>query len=78
MSRPTPADYNRVFAAADALLDKLSANGAEDEHELFLIDQGQKPPRDGKRAFTSSEYYQALTLLLRLGLVERRDRPSPV
>lgn len=66
-SNATPIDDHRLFGAADALLDAMhSDDGKKTVLRICLFDQGAA----ASKGFTLNELTEAMSLLLRLGLVE--------
>jgi len=77
MSRQTALTVNRLFAAADILLEKL-ATGADTPVTIRTTRGHDRPGRPTE--FTTDEYVEAMALLMRIGLVESdeyRAKPNP-
>ncbi|MGH7130535.1 MAG: hypothetical protein ACREJO_01115 [Phycisphaerales bacterium] len=77
MSRQNTSNVNRLFAAADILLEKL-AIGADTPVTIRTTRGNSR--LGAPTEFTAEEYVEAMALLMRIGLVEReeyRANPNP-
>jgi hypothetical protein len=63
-------DPTRLCDAADAILDALVAHGDEAQVMMLLDANEQSEPDDG--AYSCAELIEAMSLLMRLGVVEPR------
>jgi len=71
MQTTAASSASRVFTAADVLLRALqSPEGLESTVPVFVGPADQRLRR-ARKAFTLEEFVEAMTLLMRLGLVDR-------
>jgi hypothetical protein len=71
MSSKGTIDVNRLFAAADALLDAMSSHDGADA--LIQMYAGNRPDATGLPAnmFTQAELVEAMAMLVRMGYSTR-------
>jgi hypothetical protein len=76
-ARPPAVDHNRLFAAADRLLTAFNApGGGRTRVPIYMgsVPNGCNLPPG---VFTDDEFYEAMAMLMRLGVVPNHTRPSP-
>ncbi len=71
MAHELTIDPNRLFAAADALLEAVTSKAGKDALVEVRLDDPAGPfgYHPSMRGFTPTELTEALTMLMRLGLV---------
>ena len=71
MEHDLAMDSNRLFAAADALLEAMETEQGRNALIAVRLDDPAGHSHPTMRAFTPAELTDAMTLLMRLGLVPR-------
>lgn len=62
------SQIDRLFEAADAILDALDSGEERGPRVLMSLDDEPPPPRPGEPpVFTRAELVEAMTMLLRMG-----------